>query len=484
MRLRRFAGWALLGVAQTFLFSGLSLEGAPAKGTKPKTAIAPAAVGGDSAGGAALEEAGEPAEPIAFSGIWMAGREEDWERRFPVAKDVVMLRRTQADGFSKSFELSKALLNAFQASKREGGNRIVDGLTLSMGSASSGRALVMACSINHEYTYARTVGVGRGAVRTVFADVFADLLVCDFADLSVVARFPFRVTRKDIAKPGKSDRDVGVQLLSDIYSVPPRDDFTMGGDKHRGMDYWTSRKTPLSDNSTEKGTQLPIHLLTGMLNASKHGFKTLGYSRVAVRSVNVMSDAEAVLHSYFKPFKEEYFASLFSSNFYDGTGLATLPYSKGNEVIFSMMVEELSDAQQVKLRSGREAESKNVKFSLARSEYDIDLVIPTFMTVPRGDISQCCAYSRITVKQNDIPIYSVQHDANQQMIAARGTSGVSWEAYADATCEMFFRAGPQMLKAVGGKDFQETKPIKIIMTSRLRKFFFECAPDTIKNKQK
>ena len=481
MTSRRFAFRSLFGAAQALLLAGLTLDGAPPKGGKPKVSEeAPEVVGG---GNAVAEEASEPADSISFSGIWMAGREEDWERRFPVAKDVVMLRRTQTEGFSKSFELSKELLRAFQESRKEGSNRIVDRLSDSMRLASSGRALVVACSVNHEYTYSRTVGVGRGAVRTVFADVFADLVVCDFAELSVVARFPFRVTRKDVAKAGKSDREVGLRLLSDIYSVPPRDDFNMGGDKHRGMDYWVARKEPLRDNAAEKGVQLPIHLLTGMLNASKHSFKTIGYRRAAVRSVNVMSDAESVLNSYFKPFKEEYFASLFSSNFYDGTGLATLPYSNGNEVVFSMMVEELSDAHQVKIRPGRENESKNVKFSLGRAEYDIDLVIPTFMTVPRGDISQCCAYSRITVKQNDVPIYSVQHDANQQMIAARGSGGVSWEAYADATCEMFYRAGPLMLKALGGKDIQESKPVKIIKTSQLRKFFFECAPDILNNKK-
>lgn len=465
-----------------FLFVGLPLEGAPAKGTKPKAATAPAAVGGDSAGGAAIEEAGEPAEPISFSGIWMAGREEDWERRFPVAKTVAMVRRTQAEGFSESFELSKAMLQGFQASKKEGGRRLVDGLTTSMGSAKDGRALVMACVINHEYTHARTVGVGKGAIRTVFADVFADLVICDFSDLSVVARIPFRVTRKDVAKAGKTDVETGTGLLRDIYTAPPSGDFSMGGDKHRGLDYWISRQTPLRDDGAEKGVQLPIHLITGMLNASKYGFKMLGFSKAVVRGVSVMPDAEAVLHPYFKPFKEDYFASLFTSNFFDGTGLATLPYSKGNEVVFSMMVEELADAQQVKLRSGREAETRNVKFALARADYEIDLVIPTFMTVPRGDIAQCCAYSRITVKQNEAPIYSVQHDANQQMIVTRGSKGASWEAYADATCEMFFRAGPLMLKAVGGREVQESKPVKVIKPSELRAFFLSCAPETIMKK--
>jgi hypothetical protein len=387
-----------------------------------------------------------------------------------------------SDDTGQSFDLARAMGEGFKASKRDGGSRLVDGLTSSMGSAKDGRALVMACVINHEYTHSRTVGAGKGAVRTVFADVFADLVVCNFSDLSLVTRIPFRVTRKDVVKSGKTDAEAGMQLLRDIYTVPPTSDFTLGGDKHRGLDYWISRQAPLRDNGAEKGVQLPIHLITGMLNASKYGFKMLGFSKAVVRGVNVMPDAEAVLHPYFKPFKEDYFASLFTSNFFDGTGLATLPYSKGNEVVFSMMVEELADAQQVKLRSGREAETRNVKFALARADYDIDLVIPTFMTVPRGDIAQCCAYSRITVKQNEAPIYSVQHDANQQMIVTRGSKGASWEAYADATCEMFFRAGPLMLKAIGGRDVQESKPVKVIKPSELRTFFLSCAPETIMKK--
>lgn len=458
---------------------GVVSAAAPVKGAKAQQASDNVAA---TAGAGVVEESGEPAEPITFSGVWMAGKEEDWERRFPVAMKVAMVRRTQEAGFSESFDLANSMLQAFQASKREGGRRVVDGLTTSMGTARDGRALVMACVINHEYTHSRTVGAGKGAVRTVFADVFADLVICDFSDLSVVARIPFRVTRKDAVKSGKTDADAGMQLLRDIYAVPPADDFVMGGEKHRGLTYWTERQAPLRDNGSEKGVQLPIHLITGMLNASKYGFKMLGFSKVVVRGVNVMPDAEAVLHPYFKPFKEEYFASLFTSNFFDGTGLATLPYSKGNEVVFSMMVEELADAQQVKLRSGREAESRNVKFALARADYDIDLVIPTFMTVPRGDIAQCCAYSRITVKQNEAPIYSVQHDANQQMIVTRGSKGASWEAYADATCEMFFRAGPQMLKAIAGRDVQEAKPVKVIKPTPLRQFFLSCAPETIMKK--
>lgn len=462
-----------------FLFVGLPLEGAPAKGTKPKAATAPAAVGGDSAGGAAIEEAGEPAEPISFSGIWMAGREEDWERRFPVAKDVVMLRRTQADGFSKSFELSKALLNAFQASKRGGGNRIVDGLTLSMGSAKDGRGLVMACVVNHEYTHGRTVGSGKGAVRTVFADVFADLVICNFSNLSVVARVPFRVSRKGIVRPGKSEADAGLELLSDIYSIPPNEDFMMGGDGHKGLKYWIDRKNPLKDNGSERNLQMPIHLVSGMVNAAKYAASMTARRKVAIRKVTVMPDAESALHSYFHPFKEEYFASLFSSNFFDGTGLSTLPFSRGDELVFSMMVEELSDANLVGIRSGREAETRNVKFALSRPDYDLELVIPTFMTVPRGDIAQVCAYSRITIKQSDVPIYSAQHDANQQVVLARGTKGTSWEAYADATSEMFFRAGSQMLKLVDSKDINEPKPVRVVRASELRDFFLWCAPGTI-----
>ena len=76
----------------------------------------------------APEPPSTPLDPISFAGIWMAGPAEDWARRFPVGKDLVMTRRVLSEEAAKSFELSKQLLEDLRTFQKQnpGGNRIVD----------------------------------------------------------------------------------------------------------------------------------------------------------------------------------------------------------------------------------------------------------------------------------------------------------------------------------------------------------------------
>jgi len=430
-------------------------------------------------------------EPITFAGIWMAGPEQDWARRFPVGKDLAMTRRVYSKESEESFELAKSLLGYLRKFQQEnpGGDRIVDALASPsfVPKAASGSALVMACVLNHEYCFSRKIG----KVTQNFAEVSFDLVICDFSNLTVVASFPYRIER--IGGPA----DKGEDMLRDIYTKAEVD---RPGSTWGQQDPVFINEFPNNDPTKRPTKARPATLREGFLNIAKCKVKALGFEKAAVRKVTVMDPANEVLHEYFKPFSEAYFANMFSSNFFEGTtlrvkdrnvtdkmkrryeyagtGVACLPFSKGNEVVYSMLVDELADAFRVKVRGLGESESKNVQFSLGRPLYEIDLVVPAFQTVPTPGGVKYCAYSRIEVKIDEQTLYSRQHDANEVGFASGKTQ---WESYADAANSMFFEAGDQILRAVNGPDVAKEKPLQVVKPSPLRKFFLLCAPDCAKS---
>ena len=484
--------------AAVFVF-GMLAWGLPhgvAHGAAPKKAASAAtptekAAGKPPAEPEAPEPPSAPLDPISFAGIWMAGPAEDWARRFPVGKDLVMTRRVLSEEAAKSFELSKQLLDDLRTFQNQnpGGNRIVDALAGNdyQPRADSGSALVMACVLNHEYCFSRKVG---RSLSQKFAEVSFDLVICDFATLSVVATFPYRIEMIGSA----SDKDA--DMLRRIYT---------GGIADAKQAF--TRQTPVfqneyinNDPTKPLKVACPATLREAFLNLAKTPVKALSFEKAAVRKVNVRDDALNAMDPYFKPIAEEYFAGLFANNFFFGTthrpknpaekdrmkirweyaanGVACLPFSKGNEVVYSMLVEELADAFRVKLRARSEADSKNVNFSLGRPLYDVDLVMPGFQTnaIPAG--LQFSAYSRIEIKVDDQTFYSRKHDGSEIHFA-----GVerTWANYAAATNTMFTFAGLEILKAVTGPEINKNQPLDVSKPAALRKFFLMCAPDCAKS---
>jgi hypothetical protein len=474
--------WILLGCV-TLGASPKKQPSAPAQKEKPSTTPAVVDPG-------APQSASEPQEPISFAGIWMAGPEQDWQRRFPIGKDLVMTRRTISEESAKSFELSKQLLGDLRRFQKQnpGGNRIVDALAEEgyQPKAERGSALVMACVLNYEYCFTRKVG--RSLIQK-FAEVSFDLVICDFSSLSVVATFPYRIERIG----SSSDREA--DMLRQIYLGFENEKLTFGTPNPT---FQNKYKDNIPGGALVEAR--PATLREAFLNMAKTPVRGIGFEKAAVRKVSVRDDARNALDPYFKPIAEEYFASMFSSNFcegttlrvknpqesdklkrryeYGGTGVACLPFSKGNEVVYSMLVDELADAFRVRLRARNEADSKNVAFSLGRPLYDINLVIPGFQTNPIPSGVQYCAYSRIELTIDGQTFYSKQHDGND--IFSSGAER-TWAQYAAATNTMFFEAGHQILKAVGGSEIQRENPIQIVKTSPLRKFFLMCAPDCSKS---
>jgi hypothetical protein len=373
--------------------------------------------------------------------------------------------------------------------------------------AASGSALVMACVLNHEYCFSRKIG----RVTQKFAEVSFDLVICDFSNLTVVASFPYRIERIG----SSSDRDE--DMLRDIYTKVEMD---RPGSTWSQQDPVFINEFPNNDPTKRPTKARPATLREGFLNIAKCKVKALRFEKAAVRKVTVMDPANEVLHDYFKPFSEAYFANMFSSNFFEGTtlrlkdrsvtdkmkrryeyggaGLACMPFSaqrnkEGDpEVVYSMLVDELADAFRVKVRSkGESSNPNNVAFSFGRPVYDIYLVVPAFQTVPTPGGVKYCAYSRIEVKvgtpQPPPPestketLYSRQHDANEVGFASGKTQ---WESYADAANSMFFEAGDQILRAVNGPEVGKEGPRHVVKPSPLRKFFLLCAPDCINSLNK
>jgi len=381
---------------------------------------------------------------IKFSGIWLSGKFSEADRLFPVGKGFAMQL-----GENGATTLSRDLLKQLRAQAKPDGSRIIDSVAPDdyMPDASKGEALVMACAINYEHVD----GVEIGGIHKVIAEVGFDLVICNFADRSIVLSLPGRVTRTDVANSSNITQEKKTELLKNLYQ----------------------------EELIKRFCKL----------AQSHGPEIFGTKTAAVTKITLFPEAQAILPEWLQSRAEEYIAGVAASNFYEGAGLPLLPFSRGNEVAFCAMREQLSDANRVIAVSEGEARNTGMSFVLKKPDYEIELVIPVFKTVtatsgPAGDVVQNCAYSRITIKIGDSVIYSAQHDGNAQNIVPAGSSRKTpWLAYSDALNTLFFKGGKQILKDhCTGEPVDQAKPMKVIKQSEIRRFFLDCAPWSILSK--
>ncbi|MEI6715411.1 MAG: hypothetical protein WCO60_16765 [Verrucomicrobiota bacterium] len=365
-----------------------------------------------------------PGSPIKFAGIWLTGKAVDSDSNFPIGK-----RYAAQFGNDDTTDLSKKLLGQVRFAAKAGGKRLVDRVAPDdfVPGAASGKALVMACALNYEHVESIQIG----DVKKVLAEIGFDLVICDFSDRSVVVSLPGRVIRTDISKGPVSEAQKK-QLLEHIYS-----------------------------------NELIKHFLK---LATSCGPELLGIKSAAVTKVTILEDAQKVFPPWLKSRAEEYYSNFAGSNFYEGAGLPLLPFSRGNEVVYCAMRENLTDASTLVEKSIKESGNDGVAFVLKKPEYDIELTIPGFLTAtasnsPAGKVVQNCAYARITIKKGDMVIYSEKHDANVQNIIPQGSPNTTpWLAYLDATNKLFFEASKRISS-------QKNAQIKQMLT--------ECAPSSL-----
>jgi hypothetical protein len=372
---------------------------------------------------------------IKFSGVWLTGSFQDIETHFPVGRKFTLLF-----GDTSGAELSRKILSMIRSEAKEGGARLVDCVAPDdfRPEASSGRSYVMACSINYEHVDCLEIG----GVFKIMAEVGFDLVICDFSTRSVVVCLPGRVLYTDISptleiSPGQKEA-----VLQNVYSQMLPEQF--------------------------------------MKICKAHGPEIIGMDAAGVTDVKLFDEALETLPDHLKERHQAYFANVASSNFYEATGLPLLPYSRGSEMVFIAMQENLVDVTTSSINN--EEGEGGQKFVLKKPIYEMELIIPAFQTTTAtsnaiGRVVQNSAYSRITIKKGSDVIYTSQHDGNVQNTIPRGSSSQTpWLAYSDAVNEMFYGAAKKIKTSMSGKQRNQDSPMLVINPSGVKSMFIDCAP--------
>jgi hypothetical protein len=384
-----------------------------------------------------------PLDPIKYGGIWLSGSLADADKNFPVGK---LFTQRRIEGQGGSDDLASEILQALRKAAKPGGRRLVDALAPNdyKPEAKAGKALVLACAINYEHVD----GVRIGGITKVMAEVGFDLVICDFSTRTVVVALPGRVMLVDVDPANNPSQQRKTQLLHRLYRESVLKQF--------------------------------VKL------AQERGPEIMGLSAVGVTKVTVFDDAKKILPEWMKEKTENYFANVAGSNFYEGSGLPLLPFSRGSELVFCSMQQQLSDASEAAIKSNESGDGEH--FTLKKPEYQLELVIPAFRTVTAtstdaGKVVQNCAYSRITIKKGEQTVYTSQHDANVQNIVPRGSSeAVPWLAYSDALNEMFLKGSKQIKSRYSGPRKKQDNPQILIEPDALKNLFVDCAPWSIVGK--
>jgi len=390
-----------------------------------------------------LQQPVDQSSQIKYSGVWLTGSFKDIDRHFPIGK-----AHTLAFGSGSGNELSKKILSLIRAEAVPGKGRLIDNIAPDdfRPEAAAGKSYVMACSINYEHVDCVEIG----GVNKVMGEVGFDLVICDFSTRSVVVCLPGRVMYVYVSKSPSISEEQKASILNNIYTE-----------------------------------MLPKEFLR---ICKAHGPEIIGLDSVGVTKVTVFDEAMTVVPDHIKDRYESYFANLAGSNFYEGVGLPLLPYSRGSELVFCAMQENLSDATNSVINNEESADG--VKFSLKKPLYEVELTIPAFQTVAAssneiGKVVQNCCYSRITIKKGEETIYTSQHQGDVRNIIPKGSSEKTpWLAYSDALHKMFFTGSKKIKSLTSGSSKKQESPLLIINPSGIKGVFVSCAPWTIINKTK
>jgi len=362
------------------------------------------------------EAKGAPAE-IKFGGVWLKGSDSQASARFPVGYKFIK----QGESSTQS---SGSLLRLIRDKQKPGGSRLIDQIAPDefAPNAASGRALVVALAINYEhYEMQKMAGV-----RKIFAEVGFDLVLCDMSDRNVVFTLPGRLQYVDAG----SGKKRGEQMLQYLYS--------------------------------EKMFNQFIKLAEYKWNGN------LAFSTVGMSKLNVFDQARERFPNWMKSAPEAYYSQVIASTFYKTVGIPLLPYSKGEEVMYAMLREELSDSAAVKAKKISESANTGTGFILGKPDYTLEVTIPCFREViaertDLGSVSQYCAYSRFIIKDpTGKEIYNRKHDGNVTAILPNGTKlRPLWLSSSDATGEMFHSAAKKVKQSSSSaikRMIREAKP--------------------------
>jgi hypothetical protein len=169
----------------------------------------------------------------------------------------------------------------------------------------------------------------------------------------------------------------------------------------------------------------------------------LAFATAGITEVNVWEQAAAEMPTAIRANAQEHVSRIAAADFFEGAALPVIPQTKGREWVFSLMREKLVDAS--RLVANQMQMRQDVSFVLREPDYQIELVIPAFQTVPiqKTEVKQTvqnCSYARITLKEGPEKIlYSEKHAANVTNFFPLGTKRMStWLSYQDAMSKLFY----------------------------------------------
>lgn len=329
---------------------------------------------------------------VKFGGLWLKGTDAEASTKFPIGYDFV----NQGVGSTAS----KKLLKLIRSNQRAGGSRLIDMVASDDYTpvAASGRALIMALAINYEhYEEQRMSGI-----QKIFAEIGFDLVLCNMSDRSIVFTLPARIQYID-AGSGKAK---GESMLRYLY----------------------------------KDKVFPAFLdLAHFKWSGDLAFNTIGIDKIIFKD-----QALQRFPAWMKKSPEGYYSQLVGSSFYNTTGIPLIPVSKGEEVMYANLREEVSDAAALKAQQINEEAKTGKGFILRTPSYKIEIVVPGFIeaiaqNTDLGAVAQHAAYCRFIIKDpRGKEIYNRKHDANVTSLLPRGTKlRPLWLSSSDATGKMF-----------------------------------------------
>ena len=385
-----------------------------------------------------LQQPVDQSSQIKYSGVWLTGSFKDIDRHFPIGK-----AHTLAFGSGSGNELSKKILSLIRAEAVPGKGRLIDNIAPDdfRPEAAAGKSYVMACSINYEHVDCVEIG----GVNKVMGEVGFDLVICDFSTRSVVVCLPGRVMYYDVTKSPSISEEQKASILNNIYSE-----------------------------------KLPKEFLR---ICKAHGPEIIGLDSAGVTDVKLFDEAMAILPDHLQERYQSYFGNVAASNFYEATGMPLLPYSRGSEMVFCGMQENLVDATNSVINS--EEGDQGQRFILKKPLYSVEIIIPAFQTTVAtsndiGKVVLNCSYARINILKGESTIYTSQHEGNvQNTIPHRSSNKTPWLAYSDSLNKMFLGAGKKIKAAMNGKNKEQESPRLLINSESIKKMFFDCAPWTL-----
>lgn len=331
---------------------------------------------------------------IKYGGIWLKGTAAEASKRFPIGYQFF----NQTNG--NSAQASAQLLQLMKKKQKPKGTRLLDQIAPDdySPSASSGQALIMALAVNYEHYETQRIA----NISKIFAEIGFDLVLCDMSDRSIVFTLPGRLQFVDAG----SGKKKGQQMLRQLYSK---------------------------------------QLLPYFIKLAQYKWNgNLAFSTVGLSKLNVYDQASQRFPTWMKQQPETYYSQIIASSFYETAGIPLLPYSNGEEVLYAMLREELSDSSSSKAKQIQEQATSGQGFVLRKPDYTIEVTIPCFRELiaertELGAVAQHCAYSRVILKNTaGNEIYNKKQDGNVTSILPQGSKlQPLWLSSSEATIKMF-----------------------------------------------